>query len=142
MKLDDADKRCKLVDDLTQQSFKNDDIFLHGEENYYEWLSNIRIMNHLIVLGEMTCTEKILVDTVADMESVRVDDDTDREFFLNIVRVKLRHFVETLLLPELEGTLKSLRYWQFESDVGKKFHRNAHKKLDALLEKYQNLYDL
>lgn len=142
MKLDDADQRCKLVDDLTQQSFKNDDIFLHGEENYYEWLSNIRIMNHLIVLGEMTCTEKILVDTFADMESVRVNDDTDREFFLNIVRGKLRHFVETLLLPELEGTLKSLRYWQFESDVGKKFHRNAHKKLDALLEKYQNLYDL
>lgn len=142
MKLDDADQRCKLVDDLTQQSFKNDSIFVHGEENYYEWLSNIRIMNHLIVLGEMTCTEKILVDTVADMESVRVNDDTDREFFLNIVRVKLRHFVETLLLPELEGTLKSLRYWQFESDVGKKFHRNAHKKLDALLEKYQNLYDL
>lgn len=142
MKLDDADQRCKLVDDLTQQSFKNDSIFVHGEENYYEWLSNIRIMNHLIVLGEMTCTEKILVDTVADMESVRVNDDTDREFFLNIVRAKLRHFVETLLLPELEGTLKSLRYWQFESDVGKKFHRNAHKKLDALLEKYQNLYDL
>lgn len=142
MKLDDADQRCKLVDDLTQQSFKNDSIFVHGEENYYEWLSNIRIMNHLIVLGEMTCTEKILVDTVADMESVRVNDDTDREFFLNIVRVKLRHFVETLLLPELEGTLKSLRYWQFKSDVGKKFHRNAHKKLDALLEKYQNLYDL
>lgn len=142
MKLDDADQRCKLVDDLTQQSFKNDSIFVHGEENYYEWLSNIRIMNHLIVLGEMTCTEKILVDTVADMESVRVNDDTDREFFLNIVRGKLRHFVETLLLPELEGTLKSLRYWQFESDVGKKFHRNAHKKLDALLEKYQNLYDL
>lgn len=142
MKLDDADQRCKLVDDLTQQSFKNDSIFVHGEENYYEWLSNIRIMNHLIVLGEMTCTEKILVDTVADMESVRVNDDTDREFFLNIVRAKLRHFVETLLLPELEGTLKSLRYWQFKSDVGKKFHRNAHKKLDALLEKYQNLYDL
>ncbi len=142
MKLDDVEQRHKIIDDLIQQAFKNDEIFIQGEENYYEWLSNIRIMTDLTLLEEMLRSERIFCDVLADLQSVNVDNAADKIPALNIAHNKLRDFVETVLLPLFDNMAVALCRWQFKTERGKKFHRNVNKKIDALIEYYQKLYDL
>lgn len=142
MKLDDVEQRFKLIDGLIKVSFKNDEVFMPGNENYYEWLSNIEIMKLLISVGDMIRIERVFINTIAEMESVKVDDPDDKELAVAIVREKLKHFVDTVLLHMIDYTLSSLREWQFETERGKKFHRSVHKKLDALVEAYEDIYGL
>lgn len=142
MKLDDVEQRFKLIDGLIKVSFKNDEVFMPGNENYYEWLSNIEIMKLLISVSEMIRIERVFVNTIAELESVPVDDRDDRELAVAVVREKLKHFVDTVLLHMIDYTLNSLREWQFKTERGKKFHRSVHKKLDALIEAYQDIYEL
>ena len=142
MKLDDVEQRLKLIEGLIKVSFRNDAVFMPGNENYYEWLSNIEIVKLLISVGEMIRIERVFINTIADMESVKVDDPNDRELAIAIVREKLKQFVKTVLLPRINYTLSSLREWKFETELGKKFHRSVHKKLDALVEAYEDIYEL
>lgn len=63
MKLDDVEQRFKLIDGLIKVSFKNDEIFMPGNENYYEWLSNIEIMKLLISVSDMIRIERVFINT-------------------------------------------------------------------------------
>lgn len=142
MKLGDVEQRFKLIDGLIKAAFKNDEVFMPGNENYYEWLSNMEILKLLLSLGDMIRTERILLYAVNEMERVKVSDPHDKEIAVKLARDKLTYFVDTILLHMLDHTLGALRQWRFESDRGKKFHRSVHKKLDALVEAYQDVYGL
>ena len=142
MKLDDIDDRHKLIEALLKKAFKLDEMFIHGEENNDDWIANMEILRNLISIDDMIHTEKIFLDTLDEMESVRTRNVDEKEIYLNILYESLVYFVDTLLLHEIEHSYDDLKNWQFKAEVGQKFHKDVSKKFDALIKKYQDLYDL
>ena len=142
MKLDSVYDRHKLIDGLIKKSFKLDALWVHDQENIGEWISNMEILKNLISINDMIHTEKIFLDAFEEMENVRTRNVAEKEIYLDILFENLTHFVDTLLLHLIEFTFDDLNSWQFKTDIGKKFHRDVEKKLDALIKKYQDIYDL
>ena len=140
MKLDTWEQRCKVIDDLVEYSFKVDAKFLHDRDNYNEWNSNIEIMKHLFISADLIHSETMFLTAQKELDGVKTDDKTAKSIYSGIFKKKAVIFVATILLPVLQQTANSLRYWQFNTDYGKKFHRKVHKQIDALIEKYEDLY--
>ena len=142
MKLNTIDERHNLIETLIKKAFKLDEMWVKGEENYDDWVANMQILKNLVSIDDMIHTERIFLDTLNDMETVRARVPEDKEIFIDIVRENLRNFIDTLLLHILEFSFDDLKNWGFKSEVGKKFHKEVGKKFDALIKKYQDLYDL
>lgn len=142
MKLDSVNDRAKVIDNLLKKSFKLDEMFIHGEENNDDWIANMEILRNLISISDMIHTETIFLDTLDEMKNVHSRNTEDKEIYLSIVYENLVHFVDVLLLHLLEHSFDDLNNWEFNAEVGKKFHKEVSKKLDALIKKYQDIYDL
>ena len=142
MKLDSVADRYEVIDKLIKKTFKLDALWLHDEENVADWSSNIEIMTNLIAISDMIRTEQIFYNALNEMDGVRTRNVEEKEFYLDIVYDKLTYFIDKLLLHLLEFTFDNLDNWQFKTEVGQKFHKDVTKKLDALIKKYQDLYDL
>ena len=142
MKVDTVEERRKIMNDLIKKSFKIDEMLLHDESNVDDWVSNMEILKNLISLEKMICTEKIFLDTLAEMENVRSRHIDEKETYMDIVDVGLNYYISTILLYLLEYTYDTLDDWQFKTEAGKKFHKQVDKKLGVLLDKYQDLYEI
>ena len=142
MKLDTVQDRYKVIDGLIKKATKLDEMFIHGDENYDNWVANMEIWRNLISINDMIHTEKIFLDAMEDMETVRTRNFDEKEIYLSIVHENLAHFVDVLLLHMLEHSFDELKNWEFKAEIGKKFHKETGKKLDALIKKYQDIYDL
>lgn len=142
MKLDNVEERQKVIDGLIKKSFKLDKLWLHDKDNLDDWVSNMEIMKNLFSVSDMIRTEIIFIDTFGEMESIRARNIEEKEVYLSIVFENMTHFVDTLLLRSLEYTFDTLEDWKFKTEVGQKYHKDVKKKIDALIKKYQDLYDL
>ena len=142
MKLDSATDRLKVIDGLIKKSFKLDELFLHDEEHPDDWVANMEILRHLFSINDFILTEKIFFNTLNEMESVRTRNVEEKEIYLSILSENLANFIDTLLLHEIEYSLDELKRWQFKSEVGQKFHKDVSKKLDLLMKKYLDIYDM
>ena len=117
-------------------------MWVHDEENFNDWASNMEIADKLIAIQKLIYAEKIFLDVFDETENVRTHNFEEQEIFLNIIYENVTRFVDEILLQLIEYTFDNLNDWQFKTDVGKKFHKDVSKKLDALIKKYQDLYDL
>lgn len=142
MKLDTVEDRHKVIDGLTKKAFKLDEMFIHGEENNDDWVANMEIIRNLISITDLMHTESIFLETVEMMRSFPTRNLEEKEIYIDIVYEKLVHFVDVLLLHMLEHSFDDLNNWSFNAEIGKKFHKETAKKLDTLIKKYQDLYDL
>lgn len=142
MKLDTVQDRYKVIDGLIKKAIKLDAMFIHGDENYDNWVANMEIWRNLISISDMIHAEKIFLDAIEDMQSTHPRNLDERIFCINIVHDNLACFVDELLLHMLEHSFDELKNWEFKAEIGKKFHKETGKKLDALIKKYQDLYDL
>ena len=142
MKLDTSWERYKILEGLIKKSFKLDKMWVHDEENFNDWASNMEIADKLIAIQKLIYAEKIFLDVFDETENVRTHNFEEQEIFLNIIYENVTRFVDEILLQLIEYTFDNLNDWQFKTDVGKKFHKDVSKKLDALIKKYQDLYDL
>ena len=138
MKLDTVARRRKFVDDLRQEALK----FMNSideMEQEHDWCGGLVIHDDLVALLPLIDTEKIFLDALDEM---RYYDCKEQANFLNIVSNNLDEFISVILMHKLNHTVDSLHDWGFREMEGKSFYRSMHKKLDALVEKYQDLYDL
>lgn len=142
MKIETVDDRHDVIEALIKKSFKLDKMFLHGEENNDDWIANMEILKNLISLDDMIHTEKIFSEMFEEISNVRSRNVDEKEVYLNIVYENWVFFIDTLLLRLLEHSFDDLKNWQFNAEAGKKFHKDITKKFDALIKKYQDLYDL
>ena len=142
MKLDSWLERFKLVDGLIKKSFKLDELWVKDAENEYDWAANMAIMNNLFSISNLIRTEIIFIEAVDKMEDVRTRNFADKEIFMSVAYESVISFVDTLLLRMIEFSSDDMSNYNFRTKLGKSFHKDVSKKLDALIKKYQDLYDL
>lgn len=142
MKLDMVEERYKVIDGLIKKSFKLDALWVRDQENTDDWISNMEIMKNLISINDLIHTEKIFLDAFYDIENVRSRNVDEKNIYLSICYDGLTHFVDKILLHLIEFTFDSLSDWKYKTEIGQKFHKDVSKKLNALIKKYQDLYDL
>lgn len=142
MKLDTIDQRHKVIETMIEKGFEFEESLIHDEEAGDDWGGAMSTVENLIAVEEMIRTEQIFVSTFVEMGNVRSRDDGAKEIYLNIVDDALTHFIDTILLRRIEFAFDHLDGWDFKSAGGKKFKKNYCKKLDALIKKYQDIYDL
>ena len=138
MKLDTLEQRRKLICDLQNMTLKFGESVEYLEDDN-DWAGSTVIYDDLTALFPMIGTEEIFCDLLDEMRS---HDCKSRDIFANIVSNRRDLFIEDVLLSRLNHAVNNLHRWGFRSEAGKKYYRSTHKKLDALVEKYQNLYDL
>ena len=115
---------------------------INDAENSGDWGGAMSTVENLVVIEEMIRTEGILLGIFGEMEDVRSRNVDEKEIYLNIVDDGLIFFIDNVLLRRIEFAFDHLNDWEFKSDGGKKFRKNFCKKLDALIKKYQDIYDL
>ena len=142
MKLDSAEECRKVVERLIKKTHKNDALLIHDEEHYNDWAANMEIMGNLNLIHDLIATEKIFHYAITGMAEVRSRHPDDRQLYMHIVHEGLTKFIDTLLLQTLESSFDELNETEFQTDFGKKFHKDAAKKLDELIKSYQDHYDL
>ena len=142
MKLDNIDQRHKLIDDMIKKGFEFEESLIHDSEHGDDWGGAMSTVENLIAIEEMIRTEEIFLGTFYEMVDLRSRDPDEKEVYLTIVDDALIDFVDTILLRRIESAFDNLNGWTFETAGGKKFKKNYCKKLDALIKKYQDIYDL
>ena len=142
MKLESVEDRLRLIDRLLKKTFKNDALWIHGEENYGDWAANMDIMTDLLSIDELVHTEKIFLDAFDDMAAVRTRFEEERSVYLTMTFEGLTQFVDEVLLQTLETTFDNMNELEFKTELGQKFHKDIIKKFDALIKNYQDEYDL
>lgn len=138
MKLDTVEQRQKLVDDLKNASAKFRDI-VEEDEDDHDWGGATVLFDDFDALVPLVAAEQIFIEA---LDEIRNNDHKDREIFSNIMSNQLDLFIRSMIMHSLNHTVDNLHDWGFRSETGKKYYRSTHKKLDALVEKYQDLYDL
>lgn len=138
MKLDTVAQRQKFVDDLKNASAKFRDS-VEDEEDDNDWSGATVLFDDFDALVSIISAEQIFLDAFAE---IRNSDNKEREIFSNIMSNNLDLFIRSIMMYRLNHTVDNLHDWGFRTEAGKRFYRSTHKKLDALVEKYQDLYDL
>lgn len=142
MKLESVEDRLRLIDRLLKKTFKNDALWIRGEENYGDWAANMDIMTDLLSIDELVHTEKIFLDALDDMAAVRTRFEEERSVYLTMTFEGLTQFVDEVLLQTLETTFDNMNELEFKTELGQKFHKDIIKKFDVLIKNYQDEYDL
>ena len=142
MKLDSVEQRHNLVDDLIKKAFDVEESFIHDEEYGDDWGGAMNTVENLIALEELIRTEEIFLSTFAEMANVRSRNVDEQEIYLDMVSDAQIYFIDTILLSRIEFAFDQLSDWEFKSERGNKFKKSFCKKLDALIKKYQDIYDL
>lgn len=139
MNLETIDRRKKIVENLLNKSFKLDKLFLPDEDNYDDWNSNIQIMTDLISLERTMRGEEIFICMLDEMENFP-SDAAEKKILASIAANALNYYVSSILFDMLLHTQNALESWHFKTAIGKRFHRNAEKKIGELIAKYRELY--
>jgi len=142
MKLDTVDQRHKFIDDLIKKGFDFEEDLINNAENSSDWGGAMSTVENLVVIEEMIRTEEILLGIFAEMDSVRTRNSDEKEIYLGILDDGIIYFIDTVLLRRMEFAFDHLNDWDFKSERGKKFRKNFCNKLDKLIKKYQDIYNL
>ena len=142
MKLDTVEKRHEFIEKLLAKAFEFEETLTHDSEHQDDWGGAMSNIENIVKVEEFIRTEQILLDTLAEMESIKTDDDEGKQIFRNIANEALITFIDTVLLDQLEFTCNELCGRSFVTAGGVKFKKNFSKKLDTLIDTYQDLYDL
>ena len=142
MKLDTVDQRHDFIDDMVKKAFKFEESLIHDAEHGDDWGGAMSTVENLVTIEEMIRTEKIFLDTFVEMDGVRVRNNNEKEIFLGIVDDSLTFFIDTVLLRRIEFSFDQLSDWDFVTEGVVKFKKTFCKKLDALMKKYQDVYNL
>ena len=142
MKLDNVGERYQVIDKLIKKSFKLDAMWVYDQENTDDWACNMEIMTNLMAINDLIYTEKIFLDAFDKAVEVRSRYFDEKNVYLNIFFETIRHFIDEILLSLIESFFDDLHDWKFKTEIGQKFHKDVSKKLDALIKKYQDIYDL
>lgn len=138
MKLDTVEQRRKLVDDLKKASIKFRDTVNYDTDGGEGCGADV-LVDDLLAVAPMITAEKLFLDA---LDVIKNSDAENRAAFANVVTNRLNYFIEMILMHRLNKTVDDLHSWEFKTEDGRKFFRSTHKKLDELVEKYQDLYDL
>lgn len=142
MKLETIEQRHKLIDDMIKKGFEFEESLIYDKESGNDWGGAMSTVENLTVIEEMIRTEDIFVSIFAEIDNVRARNVDAQGIYLNIVDDSLIYFIDTILLRRIEFAFDHLNDWEFQTAGGKKFKKNYCKKLDALIKKYQDIYDL
>jgi len=142
MKLETLDQRFDLVKEMIDEGFAFQENVADLEDDN-DWAGAMVTVENLAAVEDMICTEEIFMDTFNDMGHVRTSNRDEQEEFIGIFMYEgLNSFNETILLPRLRHTLEVLENWGFRTEDGVKFKDNFCEKLNALIKKYDGLYDI
>jgi len=142
MKLDTVEQRHDFIDEMIRKAFEFEESLINDSEHGSDWGGAMSTVENLVTIEEMIRTERIFLDTFAEMEDVRTRDGESKEIFLSLVDDSLIHFVDTILLRRIEFAFDHLSDWDFVTEGGVKFKKTFCKKLDKLIKAYQDIYDL
>lgn len=123
MKLDTVEQRHDLIDEMVRKAFEFEDSLIHDPEHGDDWAGAMSTVENLVTIEEMIRTERIFLDTFAEMEDVRTRDGESKEIFLSLVDDSLIHFVDTILLRRIEFAFDHLSDWDFVTEGGVKFKK-------------------
>jgi len=142
MKLETFDQRFDFVKEMIDEGFAFQESVADLEDDN-DWAGAMITIENLAAVEDMICTEEIFIDTFNDMGHIRTINRDEQEEFIGIFMYKgLNSFNETILLPRLRHTLEVLENWGFITERGIKFKDNFCEKLNALIKKYDGLYDI
>ena len=142
MELNTVEQRHELINEMIDESFE----FMQSvadDEDDNDWGGAHVTWENLVALERLIRTEEIFLDTFEEMGHVRTYDRDEQEVFISVFLMEgLNAFNETVFLDRLEHTAKNLREWNFRTERGLEFEKKFREKIDALLRKYQGLYDI
>lgn len=142
MKIETLAQRHKLIDGMIKKAFEFEESLIHDREHGDDWQGAMNTVENLVTIEEMIRTESIFFDILDEIDYVRSRNLDEKEIVFGIVDDGMIYFIDTMLLRRIEFTFDQLSDWEFETEGGKKFKKNYCKKLDALIKKYQDIYNL
>lgn len=142
MKQDTIAQRHRIIDNMIRKGFDFEESLIHNKEEGDDWGGVMSTVENLIAVEEMIRTEQIFMDVFIETANIRSRDEHAQGIYLGIVDESLINFVDGILLRRIEHAFDHLHEWNFVSERGKKFQKNYCKKLDTLIKKYQDTYDL
>lgn len=142
MKLDTLAQRYRLIEDMIIKGFEFEESLIHDKDSGDDWGGAMSTISNLNVVEELMRTEDIFLTVFDKMESQRARNADEKDIYLSMTDDALIQFVDTILLRRIEFAFDHLNDWKFTTNDGKKFQKNFCKKLDALMKKYRDIYDL
>ena len=141
MKLDTPHDRRKFINTMWKRAFDFQESLIHDKENGDDWLGAINAVDNLATIDEFIITEDIfycMLDDIGEVYSKRGSN----QVYQDIVHNNLVHFVDTILLRRIEHTLEFIEDWDFKLERGQKLRKYLCDRLEKLINKYQDIYDL
>ena len=143
MKLDTLGQRHEFICDLIQKAFEFEESLIHGEENGNDWGGAMSTVENLDIIEEMIRAEGIFLDVFDKMGEVRTTNRDEKESFMGIFYFDgLNVFNQEMLMPRLKHAKENLDSWGFRTEEGKEFYEEFSAKVNALIKKYDGLYDV
>ncbi len=124
------------------KAFEFEESLIHDKDSGDDWGGAMSTISNLNVVEELMRTEDIFLTVFDKMESQRAHNADEKDIYLSMTDDALIQFVDTILLRRIEFAFDHLNDWKFTTNDGKKFQKNFCKKLDALMKKYRDIYDL
>ena len=140
MRLDFPEDRWVFLTAMRKRTFNFQEALIHDREHGDDWLGAMTMVEYLDSIGELIRTEDIFYYTMDDISEVRNPKGND--VYLNITYEHLVHFVDEILLPRIEFTLDFIADWNFVLERGQRLKKYLVKRLEQLVQKYQDVYDL
>ena len=147
MNLDTLDKRYELVKEMLDKAFiinRELSELSEGNKDYdNDWAGVEITLDNLTAIKEMMCVEEIFLDAFDEMQEVRTADRDEKESFIGIFYLDgLNVFNQEVLMPRLKHAKENLDSWGFCTEEGKEFYEEFSAKFNALIKKYDGLYDV
>lgn len=142
MNLNTLDERYDFIKEMIDKAFEFEESVADLEDDN-DWSGMMTTLENLAAIEDMICAEEVFLDALDEMGNVKTYERDEKEIFMGIVYSDgLNFFCETILLPRLNHTLKTLNEWGFKTEIGIEFQKEISKKIDSLIKKYNVLYDL
>ena len=140
MKIDTLDERYELIKTMIDEAFEFEESVANMEDDN-DWAGAMTTLDNLVAMEDMICAEEIFLNTFGEMEDLNAGL-AEKEIYLGIFDDNINFFIETILMPRLKHSLEVLSNWGFRTERGKEFEKSYREKLDALIKKYEELYDV
>lgn len=142
MKLDTVEQRCKFVSFLTTEA--REFMLLAREfEDDYDWAGAKFAYDDLEAIEKTVRAEEFFVQTFCDLYTFPTSNRKEKDRLLDIFYCNgVLIFIQEVLLPKLEYLLKVLDEWGFRTEEGVEFKDFICKRLEKLIKKYLDLYEL
>ena len=140
MKLDFPEDRWNFLSAMRKRTFNFQESLIHDSEHGDDWIGAMTMLEYLDSIGELIQTEDIFYCMMDDISEVRNPKGND--VYIHITYENLVHFVDKILLPRIEFTLDFVGDWNFVLERGQRLKKYLVTRLEQLVQKYQDVYDL